>query len=121
MPKWLFTILIFAKISLRRYFRDRTAIFFTIAFPLIFLLIFGSFSKNNDITFHIALINQSQSQFARNFYSQTQNNKMFKVDNSVSDLSAAKQKMSRGEIDATLVLSPSFGEIAKGGYPAGQA
>jgi len=120
MPKWLFTIAVFAKISVRRYFRDKVALFFTILFPLIFLFVFGSFSKNNDVNFHIGLINQSQSQFSRKFVADTKNNKMFKVDKDVNDLAAAKTKMSRSEIDATVVLPPDFGQI-KDGHPSGQA
>jgi len=120
MPKWLFTILVFAKISIRRYFRDKLAIFFTVLFPLIFLFVFGSFSKSNDVNFHIGLVNQSQSQFSQKFVQDTKNNKMFKVDKEVNDLEAAKTKMSRSEIDATVVLPPTFGDI-KDGVPTGQA
>jgi ABC-2 type transport system permease protein len=120
MPKWLFTILVFAKISVRRYFRDKLAIFFTVLFPLIFLVVFGSFSKNNDVSFHIGLINQAHSQFSQKFVSDTKNNKMYKIDPEVIDLSTAKAKMSRSEIDATVLLPPSFGEV-KSGIPSGQA
>jgi ABC-2 type transport system permease protein len=118
--KSLFTVLTFAKISIRRYFRDRLAIFFTVLFPLIFLLVFGSFSKNDSLTFHIGLINQSHSQFSRQFTSDMRKNKMFKVDDEVTSLQSAKTKMSRSEIDATVVLPPGFGDI-KNGHPAGQA
>lgn len=120
MPRWLYTILVFAKISIRRYFRDKLAIFFTVLFPLIFLFVFGSFSKSNDVTFHIGLVNQSQSQFSQQFVKDTKNNKMFKVDKEVTDLDTAKTKMSRSEIDATVVLPAGFGDI-KNGHPAGQA
>jgi len=120
MPKWLFTIAVFAKISVRRYFRDKVALFFTILFPLIFLFVFGSFSKNNDVNFHIGLVNQSHSQFSQKFVADTKNNKMFKVDKEINDLEAAKTKMSRSEIDATVVLPPGFGEV-KDGHPSGQA
>jgi len=120
MPKWLFTILIFAKISIRRYFRDKLAIFFTVLFPLIFLVVFGSFSKNSSVSFHIGLINQSHSQFAQKYTSDIKHNKIFKVDDTITTLDQAKGKMSRGEIDATLVLPPGFGD-AKSGYPSGQA
>lgn len=120
MPNWLFTILVFAKISIRRYFRDRVAIFFTVLFPLIFLFVFGSFSKSNDVTFHIGLINQSHSRFSQKFVQDTKSNKMFKIDDTVNTLSQAKSKMSRSEIDATVVLPPSFGEV-KNGVPSGQA
>src|SRR5437868_13185537 len=98
MPKWLFTILVFTKISIRRYFRDRLAIFFTVLFPLIFLFVFGSFSKSNNVSFHIGLVNQSTSQFSQKFVRDTKNNKMFKVDNTVNTLDQAQQKMSRSEI-----------------------
>lgn len=120
MPKWLFTVLVFAKISIRRYFRDKLAIFFTVLFPLIFLVVFGSFSKGNDVTFHIGLINQSQSQFSQKFVQDTKHNKMFKVDKEANDLATAKAKMGRSEIDATVVLPPGFGDI-KNGAPSGQA
>ena len=115
-----YTILTFAKISVRRYFRDRVAIFFTVAFPLIFLFVFGLTSKNNDVTFHIGLINQSQSQFSQKFVQQIKSSKTYKVDESVTDLAQAQTKMGRSEIDATLVLPPGFGDI-KNGVPSGQA
>ncbi len=116
----LFTIRTFAQISVKRYFRDRTAIFFTVLFPLIFLLIFGSFSKSNDVSFHVALINQSQTQYSQQFAKQTRSSKVFNVDESITTFDQAKQKMSRGEIDSTIVLPPGFGGI-KNGHPAGQA
>lgn len=122
MPKSLYTVLTFAKISVRRYFRDKTALFFTVLFPLIFLFVFGSFSKSgNSVSFHVGLINQSSSQFARQFQDQIKNNKMFKVDQEVGNLDLAGQKMSRSEIDATIVLPPGFGEVKNGQYPSGQA
>src|ERR1700712_2442299 len=114
MPSWLYTILIFAKISVRRYFRDKLAIFFTVLFPLIFLVVFGSFSKSNDVNFHVGLVNQSSSQFSKQFATDTANNKMFKVDKQVTTLDEAKVKMSRSEVDATIVLPPSFGEVKNG-------
>ena len=117
----LFTVLTFAKISIRRYFRDRVAIFFTIAFPLIFLLVFGLTSKNNDVSFHIGLVNQSHSQFAQKFVKDIENSKTYKIDSSIHNLSEAKVKMGRSEIDATLVLPPQFGQINSQGTPTGQA
>jgi ABC-2 type transport system permease protein len=74
MQKSLYTILTFAKISTKRYFRDKTALFFTVLFPLIFLFVFGSFSKGgNDISFHVAVINQSSSEFSKKFVGERKN------------------------------------------------
>lgn len=119
--KYFFTIYIFAKIAVRRYFRDRVALFFTIAFPLIFLLIFGSLNKNNNISFHIGFINQSNTSFSQKFSADTMSSKMFNVDKTVTTLAAAKDKMSKSEIDATLILPPDFGAIKNGSNPSGQA
>ena len=124
LPPWrrsLFTVGVFAKVSIKRYFRDRVAIFFTVLFPLIFLFVFGSLGKNNNVSFHIGLINQSGTAFAQKFVSNTKASGTFKIDSTVTNLSQAKAKMSRSEIDATLVLPPSFGEIGHSGYPSGQA
>jgi len=114
MNKSLYTVITFAKISVRRYFRDRLAIFFTIAFPLIFLLIFGSFSKNDDITFHIGLINQSDTGFARKFTDDIRHSKMYKIDESINNLEQAKEKMSRSEVEATILLPKDFGTVKDG-------
>ena len=122
MPKWIFTILVFAKTSVKRYFRDRVAIFFTVAFPLIFLLIFGSFSKNDSISFHVGFINQSKTSFAQKFEQDLRHSKMFKVDEEVKTLDQAKEKMGRGEVDATIVLPTDFGKVNDSTkIPGGQA
>jgi ABC-2 type transport system permease protein len=118
--KSLYTISTFAKISVRRYFRDRVALFFTIAFPLIFLLVFGGLSKNDNGSFHVAVINQSHSQFANKFNNQLHHNKTFDIREDVTNLSQARERMSHSEIDATIVLPPGFGQ-AKQGRPSGKA
>ena len=121
MREKLLPIQVFAKISIRRSFRDKTAIFFIFAFPLIFLFIFGGiFGKTNDVSFKIALINESNSSIARQFTDQTKTSKGIKVDSSVISLDGAQEKMKRGQIDATVVLPKDFGEI-KTDKPGGQA
>ncbi|HSX45077.1 MAG TPA: ABC transporter permease [Candidatus Saccharimonadales bacterium] len=121
MRKSLFTIWVTAKIGVRRYFRDRLAIFFTVIFPLIFLFIFGGlFGKDNKVSFNVALINQSHSQFAQQFVKDANTNKLFKIKPDITTLDAAKARMSRSEIDAAIVLPSDFGEVKNGHYPTGQ-
>jgi ABC-2 type transport system permease protein len=120
MKKSLYSVIVFAKISIRRYFRDKTALFFTIAFPLIFLFIFGGiFGHNANVSFRVALFNQSSTPVAASFAHGIKSSNTFKLKTGISDLAAAKQQMSRSEIDAAIVLPPSFGEV-KGGHPTGQ-
>ncbi len=62
------TVLVFTKLSTRRFFRDRLAQFFSILFPLIFLFVFGSLnSGNKNVTFSVAVLNESKTSFATKF------------------------------------------------------
>jgi len=56
----------------RRFFRDKTGLFFTFLFPLLFLFIFGYLnSGNTSLNFDVAVINSSDSAFAEQFEKQT--------------------------------------------------
>jgi ABC-2 type transport system permease protein len=122
MKKQWYTIKTIAKINSKSYFRNRTALFFTIAFPLIFLMIFGSlFGKSSNVTFKVALINQSNSKFAATLDGQLQNNKLFKVDKASTSLQSATTKMNNGQLDAAIILPNDFGNLNSRGLPAGTA
>lgn len=123
MYKKILPIITFAKIDIRRLFRDKVAIFFTFVFPLIFLFVFGGlFGKNNDISFNIALINQSESEFSKNFVNDIKKDTVFKVKEDVSTVDDAKELMNRGELDAAIILPKEFGALQPGAmFPSGQA
>jgi ABC-2 type transport system permease protein len=123
MKRKLYTVFVFARLNTRRYFRDRTAIFFTVLFPLIFLFVFGGiFGNNSGVTFRVALLSQSHTSFSQDFVRQVNDGKIIKIDSEVTSLDQAKEKMSRGEIDATIMLPADFGEVKTGkAYPSGQA
>jgi len=76
LRKQLYTVTVFTKLSTKRFFRDRLAQFFSILFPLIFLFVFGSFSSgNNNVSFKIALLDKSDTQFSQQFVKQLESNK----------------------------------------------
>lgn len=121
MKKKLFTVWVFARLNTRRFFRDKLALFFGIAFPLIFLFVFGGiFGKHSDTSFRVAVINQSHSSYAQEFTKQINSEKVFKVDKKATTIDEAKEKMTRSQLDATIVLPANFGEV-KDGHPTGQA
>lgn len=123
MKRSLFTVLTFVKINTKRFFRDKLALFFTIGFPLIFLFVFGGLnSGDRDVSFNVAVVNQAHSAFSEQFVKQMNESKVLKVDRGTTTLDAARDKMSRSELDATIVLPASFGEMKDGlAYPSGQA
>lgn len=123
MKRPLFTVVTFAKINTKRFFRDKTAIFFSIGFPLIFLFVFGNlYSNNSNVSFNIAVINKSNSVFSKEFVKNIGNSKILKNNKGVTTIEAAKDKMSRAELDAAIVLPSDFGKIkASDKFPSGQA
>ena len=123
MNRSLYTVLTFVKINTRRFFRDKLAIFFTVGFPLIFLFVFGGLnSGGNDVSFNVALLNNSDTEFAKTFVKTTEEGKILKVNKDVTTLDEAKAMLGRSELDATIVLPKDFGAIQNGAsYPSGQA
>jgi ABC-2 type transport system permease protein len=117
------TVVVFTKLSTRRFFRDRLAQFFAILFPLIFLFVFGSLSSGNgNVTFNVALINKSQSAFSEQFVKQIKSEKIFKVNETLTTLASAQNKMEQNQLDGTILLPANFGDISNGmTYPTGQA
>ncbi len=116
----LLPVFTFAKIDVRRLFRDKVAIFFTFAFPLIFLFIFGSLANGNSgVTFNVGLINESSSQFSREFTDELKKNEVFDIDEEVTSLDKAREKMKQSQIDATIILPKNFGEMNGKAYPNG--
>jgi ABC-2 type transport system permease protein len=116
-----YTVWVFFIINMRRLFRDRTALFFTFLFPLIFLFVFGGiFGHNSGTSFSVAIINESHSQFSQQFVQQAKKQKSLKIDKTVTNFSDANEKMGRGELDATIELPQNFGDI-KNGVPSGRA
>jgi ABC-2 type transport system permease protein len=121
VKKALLPVITFIPMDIKRLFRDKVAIFFVFVFPFIFLLIFGSiFNGNDEISFRVGLVNQSNAEFAGEFVKQTKENKAFDVDEEVSNLDQAREKMNRGQLDSTIVLPEGFGETNDKNYPAGE-
>ena len=110
------------KLNTRRYFRDRLAIFFTVAFPLIFLFIFGGiFGNNSGVSFNIVVINQSESEVASQFVNELKAQKdILKINTEIPSYTEAREKMSRGELDAIVLLPKTFGQQSEKGYPEGE-
>ena len=123
LRKALFTVAVFVRINTKRFFRDKTALFFTIIFPLSFLFVFGSLnSGGGDVSFNVAVINQSDSKFAQDFVKQSEDSKVLKVNKDITSLDEAKEKMSRSEIDAAIILPETFGDVKQDQtFPSGEA
>lgn len=118
---YFYTIITFARLNAKRFFRDKLAMFFTLAFPLIFLFVFGTiFKGNSGVSFKIAIINDSNSPIASEFINVSKASGIYKIDEKANTVDIAKQKMQRSELDAIIVLPSSFGQVQPNAqYPSG--
>ncbi len=124
MKEYLYTIFVFWKISTKRFFRNRVAIFFGLLFPLIILFVIGGIFGNSggNVSFKIALINQSSSTIAAEFAAQAASSTVLKIQPDITTLADAEKDLGRGTLDAALVLPPDFGTVRPGAAtPGGQA
>ncbi|MFZ2126081.1 MAG: ABC transporter permease [Candidatus Microsaccharimonas sp.] len=120
MKRYIIGVLVLARAYILRFFRDKTAIFFTFLFPLLFLFVFGSInSGNSDISFKIALLNHSSTSFAQTFDTQLRENETFEVVGGVTDFEDARERMGRGEIDTIIELPDTFGALNDKQQPSG--
>lgn len=120
--KQMFTVGVFTKLSTKRFFRDRLALFFGILFPLIFLFVFGALTQNNNkVSFSVAVINQSKTPYASLVVKGIESTSIYKVDKSITNFSEAKSKMEKNQLDSAIILPPAFGEVKAGQkLPSGQ-
>lgn len=116
----MFTVWVFFVTNFKRLFRDKTAIFFTFLFPLIFLFVFGGISGGSGTNFSVAIISDSNSQYYKDFQKAAKYDKVLKISTKATSLAQAKEAMIRGQINATIIFPNDFGQV-KDGSPSGQA
>lgn len=109
----------FAKAGFRRFFRDKTALFFTFLFPLIFLFIFGSIFNNKTFSIKVALISHSETEFAKKFVEEAKKDQDSSIKiQDINDMDTAKNQLKRSQIDGIIELPADFGKIVGEGQQA---
>lgn len=110
--------------SLKMYFRNKSAIFFSLIFPAIFLIVFGFVNSNQSLDLDVAYINQSQTSYGQAFdeaFNQLvidednpSDNQIFSLaDNQTVDQSL--QDLQSSDLNAVVVLSENFGQTSDQG------
>ena len=121
MKRYLTAVLALTRAYIKRFFRDKTAMFFTFLFPLLFLFVFGSLYSNSNggVNFNVAILNQSDSEFAKKFAKQLGETEILTVNEGISTFESAKELMGRGEVDSIIELPENFGELNATNQPSG--
>lgn len=118
MKQYFSAIWILCVTLTKRWFRDPTALFFTFAFPLIFLFVFGALFRDSDVSFKVAVINHSETQFATTFAEDLSKTEVFDVSKNIG-FEEAKEKMGRGELGSIIELPQNFGMSNERNQPQG--
>ena len=101
--------------DIKQFVRERAALFWTFAFPIFFILIFGAvFSGGDNITFNVGLVVDDNSPVAQQLTVALQQVPPFKLN--IGNQSAELEALRKGDRRAVIIVPSGFGEtIAQGG------
>lgn len=90
--------------DLRQFTRDRTALFFTFAFPMLFMIVFGLvYSGNTGLKYDIGLVDADKSTVSAQITGVLNQVSIFKL-NTVDNLDQELEKLKKGDIRAIIVI-----------------
>lgn len=104
--------------NLKMMVRGRQALFWSLAFPLMFTVIFGFFfgSGNVGAGGTIALINNSNSQIAQNLEKAFEETDVFKIKKE-TDENSARDELKKNQIGAIVEIPEGFGDLTNPSSP----
>ncbi len=105
-------ILSLASVFMKIFLRDRQAIFFSLFFPIIFMLVFGLLNSDEAEPIKIGIANNSSSDISEQFIQMLSNNPLFAVN--VGDEVTLRERLVEGDVTMVLVV-PEFFEATESG------
>ena len=101
----------------KQFLRDKVALFFSFAFPLLFMLIFGLvFSGEEDVSYGVGLVSEGDSEAAQMIAQGLQQVPIFEV--SEGDLEGKLAELRDGDLRAVVVIPADIDASMAGGRPA---
>ena len=89
--------------AFKQFFRDRTALFFTFAFPLLFMLIFGlAFSGEQDVQYDIGLVNNDTSAIGEGVSQSLAEISIFRI--TQGELNTSLEELNKGNLRAVILI-----------------
>lgn len=104
--------------SCKMYFRNRSALFFTMFLPIAFIGVFGLLSQSDGGRISVAVTNYSKSELSRSVTTALQGVKTFRL--TESSESEARHDLEQGKLDLQIVIPEQFGAPGPDGRPTGR-
>lgn len=105
--------------NIKSFYRNREATFWTIAFPVIFVVLFGAIFSGGNTGFTIGWVDQDGSPAAGQLRAGFAQVSLLQLRDASEEESL--RQMRAGEVDAVIVVPPGMGEVLRPGGAAGEA
>lgn len=112
MNQKLRSLLALTKASMKMYYRNKGAIFFSLLFPVVLLSIFGFLSRGGGNSLKIGLTNHATGEIPKQFVASLKSLQAFQV----VETSEAEglQSLGKGDLDLQIIIPAKFGDIENG-------
>ena len=108
------TIITLYRAALKEFFRDRAALFWTLAFPILFIVLFGTiFSGNGGANYTVGLVNEDGGPAASTLTSYMQQVKAFTIKTGTYD--NEMNNLKQGNLDMVLVIPAGMSDAVSAG------
>lgn len=97
--------------DIKMIFRNRQSTMWALAFPLVFTCIFGFFFGENSSNGNLIIINNSNSEIAKNLDQAVTDSKLFTIKTDVTSVDEARDLVKNGKVAAVLVIPENFGAL----------
>ena len=94
--------------NLKMTFRDKQALFWTLLFPTMFIIIFGLFNFNDIGHSKVALIDQANSPVSAQFAEGLKKIEFFQIENQYTNADEAKKVLEQGDLDFIIIIPENF-------------
>jgi ABC-2 type transport system permease protein len=94
-------------VFLKMTFRDKQALFWTLLFPCMFIIIFGLFNFDNPGNAKIAVIDQANSEISQQFVAGLEKIDFLKIESS-DNVDSSKDLLKNDKLEFVLVIPESF-------------
>lgn len=99
--------------NIKSFYRDRASLFWTLAFPVIFVVLFGSIFSGNTARFTVAWVDQDGTAASQQLRAGFAAVSLLELTD--ADEAGALEKMRQGDLDAVVVVPAGLGEAMSAG------
>jgi ABC-2 type transport system permease protein len=112
------TVLSLYVANMKEFIRDRAALFWTFAFPIVFIVLFGAiFSGSGSHTYNVGLVNQDDGPISAKL-ANTFQHKVSSFNVTTGDFATEMNALKQGNVDMVIVLPAGLSQTVEAGHTA---